>query len=83
MSETETKYNYVVVFKGQLCEGVNKFMTEGMAKEFMLSIIKNARLNDLIISVKRVTPEPMIWDTSTASVGDMTFTPTGTSFTLD
>ena len=63
-------YNYHVVFKGQMCAGTNKFMTESQARNFITHILKDAKLNDLVISVKRLTPEPQIGITE--MVGNLT-----------
>ncbi len=69
------KYNYQVIFKGQLSEGSSRFMTEEMARTYALHIMTHSKLNDMVIQVKRLTPEvmPFTWSNSTADTG-ITFT---------
>ena len=85
---TKKIYNYVVVFKGQMSEGVGKFMTETMARNHLINILKNARLDDITFSVKRLTPQ-ITFDMGTTITGETNnFTLTGgaattNTFTLD
>ena len=77
-------YNYVVVFKGQMSEGVGKFMTETMARAYLESILKGAKLNDITFSVKRLTPEPALWsDLGSGVTASEGFTLTGNTVSFD
>ena len=79
---TDKKFNYHVIFTGQQTEGTFKCMTEKQAKTFAEHVINNTKLNDTVIQIKRVTPEPMIpfeWASTTANtnLGEASFSLTG------
>ncbi len=81
-------YNYRVIFAGQMSEGTAQFMTEKMARTFMAHILENAKLNDIMFSVKRLTPEPVIWAGTDLGTNTVTGTDTltftgGTGFNTD
>lgn len=52
------EYNYQVIFKGKQSEGSAKFMTEKMARTFATHILQGSKLLDLVVQVKRLTPDP-------------------------
>jgi hypothetical protein len=73
------KYNYQVIFKGKLSEGSSKFMNETMARTFAMHILSHSKLDDMVVQVRRLTPEPIKWDytiqnSTAADLGNASFT---------
>ena len=70
----KVKYNYQVIFGGKQSKGNAKFMTESQARAFATHILSCSKLLDLVIQVKRLTPEPTkypyTWTNPSTTIND-------------
>ena len=60
-TEHPKKWNYELVVAGQQVNIIAHTMTEPQARGILDHFVKGAGLNDIVFSVKRLTPEPVNW----------------------